>query len=138
MKTKFSQAHDDDPASSLNLTEIASDLVEEANNYVTVTDDLPDLTAAELGAQLDKMLCTETIKFFLEQGAYGRGFLSGLAMGIATLELAVDKMLARRLLELGLEDEEDMSEEDVEDVVYDGLKYGTRGIKKTGDSGQDN
>lgn len=138
-KTKFSQPHamHDDPTSALNLTEISSDLVQEANLYATATDDLPDLTTAEFGQQLAKMLSTETIKFFLEAGDYGRGFLSGLALGIFALEQEVDRQLSERFETTALitgDEDAELSEEDMKDAIYNGLKHGTKGGENDGEN----
>ena len=124
MKAKIKLPHAED-AEPLNLTDIAGDLASEVNYYIGATEELPDMSAAELGSQLDKMLSSETIRFFLEQGDFGRGFLSGLAAGIFTLELEVDRQIATREGELDPDDE--LSDEDLEDLIHGGLKNGTRG-----------
>lgn len=124
-KTKFSQAGATGGDGTLNITEIAADLVTEANFYTLATEDLPDLTTAEFGSQLSKMLDAETIRFFLEGGDYGRGFLSGLAIGVATLEMEVDRQLNARADEVGGEDL--MTDDDYEEVIFLGLKNGTKG-----------
>ena len=126
MKTVFrTRGAMNDNESALNLSEVASDLVQEANLYAMATEDLPDLTTAEFASQLSKMLSSDTIKFFMEGGDYGRGFLSGLAIGIFMLESEVDRQLAQRQDEIG--EDEEISDEDIEEIIYGGLKNGVKG-----------
>lgn len=126
MKAKFSQNHGDDPMRQLNLEEIGADLAEESNHYASATEDLPDVTGSEMAMQLDKMLSTDTLKFYLEQGDYGRGFLSGVAIGVFALELALDRK-REALTETAGGDEDAVNDDDIEDVILKGLKGGLRG-----------
>lgn len=125
MKTKFSM-HKKLEQAHLNLEEVGHDLATEANFYVTAGDDLPDVTGPELAMTIDRMVSTDTINFFLEQGDYGRGFLAGLGIGVFALELSIDVKL-KELEEAAGGDEEDVSDEDIEDAVYGGIKRGLRG-----------
>lgn len=129
MRTKFARSEaNDDPSTALNLSEIGADLAAEANFYMTATNDLPDMTGAEMALQLSKMLDADTIRFFLESGEIGRGILIGIAVGVEALEQAVDIKL------VGLEElygsEEDVPDDLIEEEIITGLKQGLHGGKK--------
>lgn len=109
----------------LNLHDIGADLAEEANQYFASTNDLPDITGPELATQLDKMLETETIELFLQNGDLGRGILMGIAIGVFTLELAVDIQLAARTDEAD-GDEDAVPDDEIEEIILNGLKKGIR------------
>jgi len=133
VKTQFRNSSNDDPAHTLNLTEIGADLAAEANQYFKVTEDVPDMTGAEMSLQLSKMLDTDTIEFLLQQGELGKGILIGIAAGIFMLERTVDQKIAAQEAFFGVEE---LDDDQMEKIILDGLRQGRYGGKADGESEQ--